>query len=243
MKKNILITMSGGTTTVINATLAGLIEKAKATGFVDKIYAGYPGILGLLDDNLIELSALTSSEVVKLRNTPGSSFIGTTRVSILTNKELLQIEKIFNKYNIGFFVNIGGNGTIKQTRALASYFEGKVKTASAPKTVDNDLGDSEFKKVLFTPGFPSCVNYWSKKIQLLNLDNSGASSHDKVIVSQTFGRETGFIAGCVRVSDPNRELPLIILLPEDHQKIEEVLNKIENTTSLCIGIVFKALFF
>ena len=41
---NLLITMSGGTTSVINATLAGLILKAQKSNLIDKIYVGFPGI-------------------------------------------------------------------------------------------------------------------------------------------------------------------------------------------------------
>jgi 6-phosphofructokinase 1 len=122
---------------------------------------------------------------------------------------------------IEFFINIGGNGTIKQSSLIARKATG-LKVAAAPKTVDNDLGDSQYSSVLFTPGFPSCVNYWCQKLTLLNNENLGASSHDKVLVAQTFGRETGFIAGSVRFADPDRSLPLLILLPEDSQPLEVI---------------------
>lgn len=226
-KNNILITMSGGTTTVINSTLAGIIETAQKNSAIGKIYAGCPGIIGVLKENIIDLTDINGYELSKLKRTPGSAFVGTTRVAMLNAWELQKIEEVFGKYNISYFINIGGNGTIKQTKAISAYFQDKIKTAAVPKTVDNDLGDSEFIKVFFTPGFPSCVNYWSKKLQLLNLDNFGACSHDKVLIAQTFGRETGFIAGSARVSDPNRTLPLIILIPEEQQDINAVLGRIE----------------
>lgn len=52
-----------------------------------------------------------------------------------------------------------------------------------------------------------------------------------MLIGQTFGRETGFIAGSVRISDPDHKLPLILLLPEDQKDIDTVLNKVENTLS------------
>ena len=97
--------------------------------------------------------------------------------------------------------------------------------------MDNDLGDKKFEKVYFTPGFPSCVQYWIHKCHLLNQDNLGASSHDQVLIAQTFGRKTGFIAGSVRAADPDRKIPLIILLPEDQQTMDRVLEEIEKHLS------------
>ncbi len=81
---NLLVTMSGGTTTVINATLAGLIKEAKKSSSINKVLAGSPGILGALDNSFIELNRMEDEELDHLSKTPGSSVIGTTRVSVLS---------------------------------------------------------------------------------------------------------------------------------------------------------------
>jgi ATP-dependent phosphofructokinase / diphosphate-dependent phosphofructokinase len=225
---NLLITMSGGTTTVINATLAGVIKKVQESSLIDKIYAGVPGITGVLEDNLVEISSLTEHDLIKLKRTPSSGIIGTTRVKQFDKDELTIFRKQLKKYNITYFINIGGNGTIKQTKYLVNNIEG-LKAISLPKTVDNDLGDDLLEDMYFTPGFPSVVNYWMHKLYMLNNENLGASSHDKVLIAQTFGRDTGFIAGAVRVADPHRKLPLLILLPEDQKDINEVIDAIKKT--------------
>lgn len=226
--KNLLITMSGGTTSVINATLAGLIEAAQKSKKINKIYAGLPGILGFMNEKFIDLTNVSKQELFILKNSPGSASIGTTRIKILDKNEYKKISDIFIKHNIGYFVNIGGNGTIKQTKSIASAIN-TIQVAAAPKTVDNDLGDKQFSELWHTPGFSSCVNYWRHKMQMLNNENIGAHSHDKVLIAQTFGRETGHIVGSLRYFDPERKTPLILLIPEDQQSSDKVLAKIDNT--------------
>lgn len=228
MSDNLLITMSGGTTTVINATLVGVLKAARRSGRIGRVLAGAPGVLGVLGGQVADLTDLPDDELARLRRTPGSSVTGTTRVAKLSPAELDALGAAFEARGVGYFVNIGGNGTIKQTRSVAAHLGGRLKVAAAPKTVDNDLGDADMRDVHFTPGFPSCVNYWAKRLPLLELENLGAYSHDRVLIAQTFGRETGFLAGCARVADPDRKLPLLLLLPEDQRPLTEVLGAVED---------------
>lgn len=227
MGKNLLITMSGGTTSVINATLVGIITAAKEVGSVSRVLAGYPGIKGALEESLIDLTDLADDDLQQLYYTPASGFIGTTRIRPMEQRDLARLAQVFSVHNIGFFINIGGNGTIHQSMQVSRALSSQIKVAAVPKTVDNDLGDEEFEKVLYTPGFPSCANYWRRKVRIMNQENLGAHSHDKVLIAQTFGRKTGFLAGCARLGDIDRQMPLIILLPEDQKPLQEVMDHIE----------------
>tara|TARA_Y100000401_G_scaffold65060_1_gene51841 strand:+ start:13701 stop:14867 length:1167 start_codon:yes stop_codon:yes gene_type:complete len=224
---NLLVTMSGGTTSVINATLAGIIDESLKSDIIDNIYAGYPGMIGVFQESFLDL---TKSDTHILKHSPGSASIGTSRVDILNDSQLDILQDTFHKNNIKYFINIGGNGTIKQSKLIASKID-DITIAAAPKTVDNDLGDSQFEDLWFTPGFPSCVNYWYHKIKMLNNENIGACTHDKVIIAQAFGRKTGFITGAMRMFDPDRKTPLILLMPEDQQSPQTVIEKIKETVS------------
>lgn len=227
MAGNLLITMSGGTTCVINATLAGIIRAAQKSDAVKRIYAGCPGIQGALKESLLDVTDMTSDELELLAYTPSSGFAGTARIKPLEESELTRLGALFDAHQIRYFINIGGNGTIKQSMAIAAHLDGSVHIASAAKTVDNDLGDAEFEDVLYTPGFPSCAHYWRHKTAVLDLENQGACEHDAVLIAQTFGRKTGFLAGCARLADPERQMPLLILLPEDQRPLEEILEAVE----------------
>ncbi len=78
--------------------------------------------------------------------------------------------------------------------------------------------------MLYNPGFSSCINVWKFFLDMINIENMGAKSHDKIIISQTFGRETGFICGSLRYWDKKRKLPLMLLLPEDKRNFFQILS-------------------
>ncbi len=212
--------MSGGTTPVINSTLSGIIETVKKTK--RKIYSGLPGINGVLSDNIINLTNFSKSKISHMRKTPGSHFVGTTRLKKLTNKEIYKLKENLIKKNIKNIINIGGNGTLKQSIDLSKRLK-NFNFVSCPKTVDNDLGDSNFKKLLYNPGFVSCAMIWKFFLEMINIENIGAQSHDRIIISQTFGRDTGFICGSIRYWDKNKKLPIMLLLPEDNQSFSNIL--------------------
>lgn len=229
---NFLITMSGGTTQVINATLVGAIQTVRKRFPQSKIYAGYPGITGLLSDDLIDLTNLSCDDLSRVYRTPASGLIGTTRVKPIGEAEIERMAEVFRARKIKYYLNIGGSGTIKQTMRIGELMGDELIVCALPKTVDNDFGDRNFSDVLFTPGFPSCANYWRHKTHIFNLENLGAFSHDKVLIGQTFGRKTGFLAACARLADRQREFPLVLLLPEDQRPLEDVLGHIEHNLNL-----------
>ena len=232
--------MSGGTSPVINATLSGVISEVKSCKSFDKVYAGKPGIQGALSSNLIDLTDMSDEDLLKIKYTPGSSIIGTTRISRLEDADVKQLSNIYDEFSIDSHINIGGNGTTKQSIDLSSRLGSNINFVSAPKTVDNDLGSQDFHDMYFTPGFPTCVNYWAKVTNLLDLESLGACSHDKVLIAQTFGRDTGFIAAAAKLFDPTNSKPLMILLPEDKQDLNSILNAIRahiRTHGSCIIFV------
>lgn len=217
---NFLILMSGGTTPVINSTLAGILKTLRKKKI--KVFSGSPGLEGFLRGQIKNLSNLSLAKIKKMGETPGSHFIGTSRLTKLNAIEVKKLKSILDKKNITNIINIGGNGTLKQSIYLASMMP-EINFISCPKTVDNDLGDVNFKKMLFNPGFISCIEIWKFFLKMINIENIGASSHDKIIISQTFGRETGFICGSLRYWDKNKKLPMMLLLPEDNTNFSKIL--------------------
>lgn len=228
MPRNVLITMSGGTTSVINATLCGLIAGVREHLGPDvRVLAGQPGILGLMEGTVRDLTAISDAELGRLYRTPTSGFIGTTRVEPVDETWSERLRQRFDEHDVGYFINIGGSGTIQQSRKIGELVGDEIAIAAVPKTVDNDFGDPEFSDTYFTPGFPSCANYWRHKTHIMNLENLGACSHDQILIAQTFGRQTGFLAACARLADPQREMPLVLLVPEDLQTPTAVVARLQ----------------
>ena len=72
--KNALYAQSGGVTSVINATACAVIETARKSKKINKVYAGKDGIIGILNEDLIDTSIEEVKEVKKLMHTPGGTF-------------------------------------------------------------------------------------------------------------------------------------------------------------------------
>ena len=86
--------------------------------------------------------------------------------------------------------------------------------SGVPKTIDNDVGDSEFRLIDHTPGYGSVARYWMHMVQNANEENAGSCPADPVLVMQAMGRKIGFIPAAARLADPEREMPLQIYLAE-----------------------------
>ena len=231
---NFLVTMSGGTTQVINATLAGCIDAIFEIYPQSKIYIPKPGIAGLFTDNLFQVKK--DADTKKLALLPGSSITGTTRIKKLNKKEIDNLSTKLDNYKISTWINIGGNGTIKQSKQLSKHLH-NINFIALPKTIDNDLGDAEFKKLLYTPGYLSTIKYIKSHVNSLIRENDGASHHDKVIISQVFGRETSHIAAIAGLVKNEK---IIILFPESpvtyNTFLKTVKQKIKNVGG-CIVII------
>src|SRR5690606_2196772 len=113
-----------------------------------------------------------------------------------------------------------------------------------PKTIDNDVGDSEFKLVDHTPGYGSTARYWAHYIQQANEENNGSSPADPVLVMQAMGRKIGYIPAAARLADPHREMPLQIYLAEREVTIDQIhenINAMLRERGRCMVVVSEGL--
>jgi 6-phosphofructokinase 1 len=97
-----------------------------------------------------------------------------------------------------------------------------------PKTIDNDVGDSEFQLIDHTPGYGSTAKYWMHAVQYANEENAGSSPADPVLVMQAMGRKIGFIPAAARLADPERRMPLQIYLAESPCSIEQLADNVND---------------
>ncbi len=230
--KNVIIAQSGGPSPVINNTLRGIIHTCIQDSLTfGKIYGAWHGIEGILKEELLDISAQDKKEIELLKTTPAAGSIGTCRYKLKDGKgkDLERIIKVFKAHNIGYFFYIGGNDSQHTVlRVSEKCKETGLDTISVgvPKTIDNDLGDSEFKLIDHTPGYGSVAKYWSHNIQNLNEENRGSSPADPVIVVQVMGRKAGFIPAAARLADPEKEFPLQIYMAESNVSLPEMAENI-----------------
>jgi len=244
--KNVLVAQSGGPSPVINNSLKGIIETCKM--FPDKfrtIYGGWHGIEGVLKEELFHISAQNSEEISLLRTTPAAGSIGTCRYKLKTNQEedFERTIEVLKVHNIGYFFYIGGNDSMDTADKIAKFAHEKgldLIAIGVSKTIDNDVGDSEFKLIDHTPGYGSVARYWACNIQNANEENMGSCPSDPVLVIQVMGRKIGFIPATARLADPERQLPLQIYMPESGLTLDELTDNVNDElkrSNRCIVVV------
>ena len=246
MNKNVIVAQSGGPSPVINNSLRGIIEMCKKfPEKFGKIYGGWHGIEGVLKEELLDLSAQNEEEISLLRTTPAAGSIGTCRYKLKEHQDedFDRLMEIFKAHNIGYFFYIGGNDsqhTAYKVSELAKEYGLEIIGTGVPKTIDNDVGDSEFKLIDHTPGYGSVARYWSHIIQNANEENMGSSPADPVLVIQAMGRKIGYIPAASRLADPKREMPLQIYMTESNINLDQLTDNVNdqlNKDGRCIVVI------
>jgi 6-phosphofructokinase 1 len=246
MPKNVIVAQSGGPSPVINSSLRGIIETCRMfPGKFGKIYGGWHGIEGVLNEELLDLSVQKTEEIALLRNTPAAGSIGTCRYKLKDQqqKDFQRIMDVFRAHDIGYFFYIGGNDSQHTAFKVSEMAERKgldLIAVGVPKTIDNDLGDNEFTLIDHTPGYGSVARYWSHIIQNANEENIGSAPADPVLVIQAMGRKIGYIPAAARLADPERRMPLQIYLAESGVSIDNLVNNVNEQlikAGRCIVVV------
>jgi len=233
MAKNMIVAQSGGPSPVINNTIRGIVETAREMDEIGTIYAGWHGIEGVLKEELLDLSGQSEEEIALLRTTPAAGSFGTCRYKLKPgqDEDFDRVMDVFKAHDIGYFCYVGGNDSMHTAYTVANLARERgidVCGLGGPKTIDNDVGDSEFKLVDHTPGYGSTARYWTHYIQQANEENRGSSPADPVLVMQAMGRKIGYIPAAARLADPKREMPLLIYLAEREVTIEKIYDDINN---------------
>jgi len=231
--RNLVVAQSGGPTPVINSSLRGIIESARDLDAVGTVYGARHGIEGVLKEELLDLSAQSAEEVALLRFTPAAGSIGTCRYKLKDgqDEDYERVIEVLKAHDVGYFLYIGGNDSMDTANKIAQLAQKRgldLTAVGVPKTIDNDVGDSEFKLIDHTPGYGSVARYWMHMVQNANEENKGSCPADPVLVMQAMGRKIGFIPAAARLADPDREMPLLIYLAESPCSLEQLADTVND---------------
>ncbi len=242
--KNAFYAQSGGVTAVINASACGVIETArKFPKKIGKVYAGRNGILGALNEDLIDTSKESARTIAALRHSPGGAF-GSARYKLkgldVNRAEYERLIEVFKAHDIGYFFYNGGNDSMDTAHKVSQI--GKklgypVQCIGIPKTVDNDLPITDN-----CPGFGSVAKYIAVSTQEAALDvASMAETSTKVFILEVMGRHAGWIAAAGGLAGQGpAEAPHIILFPEiafDQKKFLAKVDKCVRNYGFCVVVV------
>ena len=229
LKGNAVIGQSGGPTSVINSSLAGVIEEAAKSHRIERVIGMRFGIEGFMSENLIDLGSQPSQILNGLKTTP-SSALGSSRHKI-TEDDFPKIMEVLKKYNIRYFFLIGGNDTMDTINRVEAYCREhnyELIGIGIPKTVDNDLFGTDH-----TPGFASAA-----RSNILNVMQSGVLARDmqrvdKFVVYQTIGRDAGWLAAATAMAKGKvQDAPHLIYTPEFVFSREKFLSDVEKNISM-----------
>lgn len=221
---NCIVAQSGGPTSVINSSLCGVIQEALKHKEITGVYGARNGILGIINDNLVDLGKEESVEVELLKNTP-SSILGSCRYKLKAPGEGEDYDKIlatFKKYNIRYFFYIGGNDSMDTADKLNKFINDsghEIKIIGIPKTIDNDLVETDH-----CPGFGSAAKYISTSLAEIYKDATVYPS-DQITIIEIMGRNAGWLTAASAVPTLTGEGPDLVYVPEvpfhyDHFKEE-----------------------
>lgn len=244
---NLLVAQSGGPTSVINSSLAGVIQEAGRHDFIEEIYGGANGILGILNEDLIDLNDEKTKSIAGLRYTPAAG-LGTCRYKIDFKKkpeqaarDMERLFEVFQAHNIRYFFYIGGNDSqdtshkIHEEAVKRAY---ELKVIGVPKTIDNDLPHTDN-----CPGYGSVIKYNATTVMEVGIDVASMATDDgSCCIIEVMGRSAGWIAaGTVLAKRGNAaNPPHIVLLPELVFEEEKFLAKVKETVQAykyCVVVV------
>jgi len=252
--KNAIIAQSGGPTSVINNSIRGVIDIIGQSKEVKNIYGAKMGILGVLNEELLDISVQVKKQVSLLEVTPSAGLIGSCRYKIKSEDDLKRVLEVFEAHDIGYFFYCGGGDSMDTANKISILALEKgldIKCIGIPKTVDNDVGgrlktDGTFDICDHDPGYGSAARNTTINVLEANQENMASFTSDPVLIINVMGRKIGFIAASARLADLKREMPLLIVLPESMGKnngntnlefITDRVNKTLRKFKRCIIIV------
>ena len=205
---------SGGPTAVINASAYGVIRAALDAGEITKVYGASHGILGVLKDQLYVMDEEDPKELELLLHTP-SSELGSCRYKIADpdadDTDYKQILKIFQKYNVRYFLYNGGNDSMDTCNKISRYMESvgyECRVMGVPKTIDNDLFGTDH-----CPGFGSAAKYIATSCMEINKD-ARVYDNKMITIVEIMGRHAGWLTASAALATEYGSGPDLIYLPE-----------------------------
>ncbi|MBQ3357188.1 MAG: 6-phosphofructokinase [Oscillospiraceae bacterium] len=218
-----VIGQSGGPSSVINASAYGVIKTALESDCITAVYGAHHGIVGVLNDRLMDMSKEDPKELELLPYTP-SSALGSCRYKIadpdVDDTDYKRILEVFKKHNVRYFFYNGGNDSMDTCNKISRYMKKvgyECRVFGVPKTIDNDLYGTDH-----CPGFASAAKYIATSVMEVSRDSQ---VYDKgmVTIVECMGRHAGWLTAAAALATAAGDGPDLIYLPEIDFTMEQFL--------------------
>jgi len=228
-KPNAILAQSGGPTAVINSSACGVIQEAKKSGKIGAVYGAINGIIGVLKEDLFDLSAEKGKIIEALKQTPAAA-MGSCRYKLKSleqsKADFQRVIDVFKAHNIHYFFYAGGNDsmdTADKVNKLAAEAHYELISIGIPKTIDNDLAYTDH-----CPGYPSVAKYVATCAMEAGRDTEALYTTDTCTILEVMGRNAGWIAAATGLAARSPEdAPHLIYMPEAAFSFEKLVNDVK----------------
>ena len=230
MKKLIgaaILGQSGGPTSVINASAAGVFIEALKQDSITNVFGAKHGIKGILNEEFYDMSKEDLKELELLKTTP-SSDIGSVRYKLkdaeVDDSDYKRLLEVFKKYNIRYFFYNGGNDSMDTCNKVSKFFQKsgwECRCIGVPKTIDNDLAVTDH-----CPGYGSAAKYVATTLMEIKHDSSVYDT-PMVAVVEVMGRNAGWLTAASQLATEAGFGPDLIYLPELPFDFDSFMSKVE----------------
>ena len=194
----------GGDSPGLNAVIRAIVRKGEMV-YGDEVIGFLDAWDGVLKQEIMALSVRSLRGMLP----KGGTLLGTRRGSPFDFPDgPARVHAVFESMGIDALIVIGGNGSL--TVACMLHEQIGLPVIGVPKTIDNDI---EGTQVTF--GFHTAVQIATDAIDRLH---TTAESHDRVMLVEVMGRNTGWIATYAGIAGG----ATVILIPEEPFDIDEV---------------------
>ena len=241
LKGALMFAQSGGPTSVINSSAAGVFLEGLKSKQITAVYGAAHGIKGILEEEFYDIGKEDKKELLLLKNTP-SSALGSVRYKLkdasVDDTDYKRLLEVFKKYDIRYFFYNGGNDSMDTCNKISKYMAKSgydMNVIGVPKTIDNDLYGTDH-----CPGFASAAKYIATTIMEINLD---AKVYDTpmVCVIEVMGRNAGWLTAAAQLANYKGLGADLIYLPEvvfDVDKfVKDVKDVMVKNNNKCIAVV------
>ena len=241
---NCLIGQSGGPTAVINASVAGVVAEALNHSSIEEVYGSLSGVLGLLNEDFVDLAAESQQAIRGLRSTPGAA-LGTCRTKLKKPQDFDRVLSVFTAHNVRYYFHIGDADSqetavkISETAKAAGY---ELRVIGIPKTIENDLPATDH-----CPGYGSAIKYIGATVKELSLDADSMGQGDLVTIVEVMGRNSGWLAAGASLAkrrDHPNDPPHLVYLPEvpfTNEKFVEDVRRVLKREKHCVVVAGEGL--
>ncbi|MEG1509309.1 MAG: 6-phosphofructokinase, partial [Clostridia bacterium] len=239
LKGALMFGQSGGPSSVINSSAAGVFTEALKQDCITAVYGAAHGIRGVLNEEFYDMSKEDNTELMLLKNTP-SSALGSVRYKLkdasVDETDYKKLLQVFKKYDIRYFFYNGGNDSMDTCNKISKYMKNsgwECRVMGVPKTIDNDLFGTDH-----CPGYASAAKYVATTMMELKLD---ANVYDTpmITVVEIMGRHAGWLTAAASLANLKDGLGAdLIYLPEvaftKEKFLADVAQKLKENNGKCM---------